>query len=75
MSVRTVVTRGYGNGGSIPFVVTRGYGNYGGGQPPSTGTPERWFTATPRGTTFSTDARGRTFAALPRGQTFGDTQR
>jgi len=25
MSIRTVVTRGYANGGSIPFVVRRGY--------------------------------------------------
>lgn len=29
MSIATVVTRGFGSFGSIPFVVTRGYGSYG----------------------------------------------
>ncbi len=37
---------------------------------PSTGTPERTFSAAPRGEVFFATARGATFEAAPRGSVF-----
>lgn len=55
MAIRTVVTRGYGNGtynGTIPLVVTRGYGI---GEPPTVAiyTANVMFNPTPTITRYS----------------------
>jgi hypothetical protein len=42
---------------------------------PSTGTPERTFSAAPRGDVFFAAARGEVFAAAPRGSVFEIGQR